>query len=380
MMKAFRILPHLALPLFLCVFNGWLWPHLAFSFSVLGMLYGGMAILAGLVCASGVLRPAVCRAPDGLAAMAGVAPAHGWWPRWVLVATWAAAWCFTWVWLLPSGGLLRLLAAPVFVVLVWHGLDAKDDTARLARRMVGWIALALLVLAMAYLAASSWHRERMFSVVVGPLNVQGLHYDYGQVVKTWRSLHLLGPAFPDQPGTGLWGEVRLPSGERLLRAHEMELLKLMIRYGILAGMVAAVSLLLGWTALWSWVRRLQPSPLFSAGARRLTLALVFLHTAAAWGYVLFNMGVIRVGGGAGLPLVSISPAWWPSNVALLVMLGLAVRAWRAQRAVGQVTPSGKSPWVTAVGYVLAGLALGVVLLWAEEVQREYTWNWMHQGQ
>jgi hypothetical protein len=49
---------------------------------------------------------------------------------------------------------------------------------------------------------------------------------------------------------------------------------------------------------------------------------------------------------------------------LLVMLGLAVRAWWAQHAAGagMVTPSGKSGWMTAVGYVLAGVVLSVTLL------------------
>jgi len=309
--------------------------------------------------------------------MAGVAPAHGWWPGGALVALWAALWALVWL-RLPGGHLLRLLMPAVFFALAWFSLNADDDAGRRARRILAWVLLALCAWAGTLLLLKggfSYYVVERF-LMTWPLDLRGRDYGYAQVVKVWRSVQAWGPAFPDQPGVGLWGDVRLPQlgGNRLV--HGTELLRIMMIYGMWAGTAVAVGVLLAWWALWRWVRRVPPSPWFSAGARRFTLALVFLHAAAAWAYVLFNMGVLRQNFWAGFPPVSTLPAWWPLSAALLVMLGFAARGWWA----GRTTASGKSGWVTALGYALAGTALGLELLLAGDLLRTAVWNQLVGGQ
>jgi cell division protein FtsI (penicillin-binding protein 3) len=145
----------------------------------------------------------------------------------------------------------------------------------------------------------------------------------------------------------------------------MELLQWMGSVGALPGILVGVALVLGWAALWSWLRRVATGPDFSVEMRRMGLALVALHGLATLSYVLFNLGLTRHSAGLGAPPFVPQVAWWLLGAALT---GLVVQASRASKPTG-VDGAGKQFWISLVGYVLVGSLLATVIVVIKESQR-----------
>jgi cell division protein FtsI (penicillin-binding protein 3) len=279
------------------------------------------------------------------------------WFLWILVLVWSFAWLVAWV-TLPVGHLLKLLLPPVFYALAFISIGSADAHAKLLRKVlfVGFVGLVSLFVW--NLATHTFMFDRFVSDFTGPLNMSGRHYQYVQVLHGWR-------------GVQLWGEVgNLRTGFR----HDvqgLELLRFIRAYGALPGALVCAAMIASWVALWRWLRGVHitesVAETFSADKQRFGLALLAILGVALGLYVLFNFGISRLSFGVGVLALSwanlaVNLPWIMVVVALGWVMSQAYRFGGTKEQVG----TGKSKWISMIGYgLLLCLTAFVLLLWSE---------------
>lgn len=342
---------NLCIPFALAILNILTWPHVSSSHLLGPQVWVGAIALCAFFYASGLLwypslKPAnLFRLDDSTNKL------HPW-VEWVLMGLWTAGWLAAWL-TLPSGSFLKFLLPASFFTLMWSGLGSCDSVRLPIRRSMAVVLAVGVVLTMAYVASRTFVSDRIWSDWFGPIDTTGRHYQHFQVLKTWNGLMLWG-ASPD------------PLSNARFTPYGMELLQIMRLIGLIPGLAIAVTLLLSWWALGSWLSKVKPGPAFSVEMRRLGVALLSLHGLAALAYVLFNLGISRQSAGLGLPPFVPMVAWWIMGSALGLIL---IRAMRQARA-NQNNFGAKHWWISFTGYVASGLTLGVILLLLNVSQRD----------
>lgn len=253
---------------------------------------------------------------------------------------------------LPSGSFLKLVMLPVFFGLIWCSLKFGEAGNSTLRRIMVFTLVACAGCLALLLTTSPFRLARLLSDWTGALDLAGRHFQHAQVLKAWNVLQI-------------WGPSRQPLASIHLGADRLELLRFMAEFGVWPGALMGASVILGWWAVWCWLRRTVLGPAFTNEMRRMGLALVLIHAVAAVAYVLFNMGLTRQPFGGGLPPYSAQQAWWVLGVALAWVVIRAIRTGKSLQAV----PSGGRWWVSFMGYGMAGPALATALLLLNDIQR-----------
>lgn len=342
---------NLCLPFALMILNMLIWPHVSSSHLLGPQVWVGVISLGAFVYASGLLwQPSL--KPANLFRLDDSTNKLHPWVGWVLIGLWTAGWLAAWL-TLPSGSFLKFLLPAAFFTLMWSGLGARESVELPIRRSMAVVLAVGVALTLGYVATRTFVSDRLWSDWFGPIDTAGRHYQHFQVLKTWSALMLWG-ASPDP----------LPSVR--FTPYGMELLQLMRLTGLVPGLAIAVTLLLGWWALGSWLRNVKPGPAFSVEMQRLGMVLLSLHGLAALAYVLFNLGISRQSAGLGLPPFVPMVAWWILGSALGFVLIRAMRQARANHS----NLGAKHWWISFTGYVASGLALGLILLLLNVSQRD----------
>lgn len=281
------------------------------------------------------------------------------WVSWVLMASWTLAWTLAWV-TLPLLGLHRVMFPLLFFGLVWQRLGVAQGAMPALRKSMGLTLsvsaglFAMLVLDKTFVIA------RIVSDWTGPLDEAHRHYHHVQVLKAWSAVQF-------------WGTGDLTGTHARLSQSGVELLWFAVSFGALPAMLLGAAFVLGCIGLWNWLRLTQTGPRFSAEWRRLGLALMLLQGAATLLYVLFNLGITRRMGGAGLPPLVPQLAWWILDTALLWIM---VKAWVSKRSAAvhntDVKVPGRRWWISLSGYALSTCVLATSMLIYKEYQRDNT--------
>jgi len=346
------------LPFGVAFFNDFVWRHAHSPNQTLTQLWTGVIILYGLVYATGTLHHAALKPANLFRRSEALQREHPW-VIWVLMSGWSIGWTVALL-TLPSGSFLKLVMLPVFFGLVWCSLKfGEADNSTLRKIMVFTLGACAGCLAL-LLTTSPFRLARLLSDWTGVLDLAGRHFQHAQVLKAWSVLQFWGPSCQ-------------PLASMHLNPDRLELLRFMAEFGVWPGALIGATLIMGWWAVWCWLRRTVPGPAFTIEIRRMGLALVLIHGVASVAYVLFNMGLTRQPFGGGLPPYSAQPAWWVLGVALAWVVIRAIRTGKSPQAV----PSGRRWWISLMGYGMAGPALATALLLLNDIQR--AGNYIHPG-
>jgi cell division protein FtsI (penicillin-binding protein 3) len=345
------------LPFGVAFFNDFVWSHVHSPNQTLAQIWTGLIVLCGLVYASGTLPHAALK-PANLFRRAEALQRQHPWVIWVLMSGWSIGWMVALL-TLPSGSFLKLLMLPVFFGLVWCSLKfGEADNSTLRKIMVFTLGACAGCLAL-LLNTSPFRLARLLSDWTGTLDLAGRHFQHAQVLKAWSVLQF-------------WGSSRRPLESMHSNPDRLELLRFMAEFGVWPGALLGATLILGWWAVWSWLRRTVPGPAFTIEMRRMGFSLVLIHGLATVAYVLFNMGLTRQPFGGGLPPYSAQPAWWVLGVSLAWVVVRAIRTGQSPQAV----PTGRRWWISLMGYGMAGLALATAFLLLNDIQRRAA-NYIH---
>ncbi len=317
--------------------------------------WAGLVILLGMAYACG-MQPWQLLKPQNLFRQLETLRAQHSWFLWLLVLVWSLVWLVVWG-TLPAGHLLKLLLPLVFFALAFISIGSADAQAKLLRKvlLVGFVGLVSLL---AWnLATHTFMFDRFVSDFTGPLDASGRHYQYVQVLHGWR-------------GVQLWGDVgHLRTGFR----HDvqgLELLRFIRAYGALPAALVCAAMIVGWIALWRWLRAVQATESFSANKQRFGLALLAILGVAFGLYVLFNFGISRLSFGVGVLELSwanlaVNLPW----IMFVVALGWVMsQAYRVSCTKEQAS-LGKSKWISAIGYCLLLCFTAFALLLGSEYRR-----------
>ena len=345
-------------PFGLAVANNFAWHHAHGIFLIPTQFWIGLVVVGSLAYASGLLTHTAVKPANLFGQIKTLQREHPW-VIWVLMSGWSIGWMVALL-TLPSGSFLKLLMLPIFFGLIWLSLkfgEAGNSTLR--KIMVSTLGACAGCLAL-LLTTSPFRLARLLSDWTGPLDFDGRHFQHAQVLKAWSVLQF-------------WGPSRQPLASMHTDVERLELLRFMAEFGVWPGALMGATLVLGWWAVWCWLRRAVPRPAFTIEMRRMGLALVIMHGVAAVAYVLFNMGLTRQPFGGGLPPYSAQPAWWMLSVALAWVVIRAIRTGNSPQGVS----TGRRWWISLMGYAMAGLALATTFLLLNDIQRRVT-NYIHQ--
>jgi cell division protein FtsI (penicillin-binding protein 3) len=338
------------LPFGVAFSNDFLWNHTDSPNQTLAQIWTGVIVLYGLLYTSGTLPHAALK-PANLFRQSETLQLQHPWVIWMLVSVWSLGWLVA-LRTLPSGNFLKLVVLPIFFGLIWYSLKFGGAGNSMPRKIMvatlGAYAGSLALL----LTTSPFRLARLLSDWMGALDLAGRHYEHAQVLKAWSVLQF-------------WGPSRQPLTNMHLTADRLELLRFMAEFGVGPGALMGTSLILGWWAVWCWLRRTVPGPAFTIEIRRIGLALIVMHGVAAVVYVLFNMGLTRQPFGGELLPYSGQQAWWMLSAALAWVVVRAIR----NRKVLQTVPNGRRWWISLMGYGMAGSALAMALVLLNDIQR-----------
>lgn len=345
------------LPFGVAISNDLVWRHTHWPNQTLAQLWTGLIVLFGLAYASGALPHAALMPANSFRQSETLQRQHPW-VIWVLMSAWSIGWMMAFLTLQP-GSFLKLVMIPIFFALIWFSLESGEAGNWTLRKIMVFTLGACAACIALILSTSPFRLARLLSDWTGPFDLAGRHFQHAQVLKTWSVLQF-------------WGPSRRPLESMHSNADRLELLRFMAEFGVWPGALLGATLILGWWAVWSWLRRTVPGPAFTIEMRRMGLALVLIHGLATVAYVLFNMGLTRQPFGGGLPPYSAQPAWWVLGVALAWVVIRAIRTGKSPQAV----PTGRRWWISLMGYGMAGLALATAFLLLNDIQRRAA-NYIH---
>lgn len=331
------------MPFGVAFFNELVWRHLYAQSQTIAQVWTGVVVLCVLVYASGTLSYSSLR-PATLFRRSEARQEQHPWVLWVPMSGWSIGWMIALL-TLPTDGFLKLVMLPVFFGLIWCSLNGGDAGHSMLRKIMLLTLGASVACIVLLLANRPFRLTRILSDWTGELDLDGRHFQYGQVLKAWHDLQF-------------WGPSREPLESMHLNADRLELLQFMAEFGAWPGALVGATLILGWWALWNWIRRTKPGTGFSLEMRRLGLALVPVHGVAALAYVLFAMGLTRQPFGGGLPPYSGQQAWWALSFALVWVVVGAIQTGKSPQTV----PSSRRWWVSLMGYGIAVPVLAAALL------------------